>query len=363
MSSELETVETVATDLAIAGDQRGFTEQQRAALVSLGVEDAPDGDIDLFFHMAKRSGLDPFAKQIYMIGRKSKESVYDERARKKVERWVTKYTIQTGIGGYRVLGHRAARLRGDDLEVSEPLWCGKDGVWSDVWLGDGPPAAAKMTIRVNGQAYPAVALYSEYVQTYKFDGREVPNSMWRKMPANQLRKCAEAAAWQLAYPQDFSGLVLEDAVQVIDETGARVEVAEDGGRRRGGRGLDALRSRVLNRGTESEPSTAEPVTEQGDAEPAPADPSSVPAEDVSDGDTDTRTDDTSGATVVYATEAHIVSLAESLTDAGILTDKDRGAWLSQQIGRTLSSFGDMTADEVDAAIAALRKKRAESDAE
>jgi hypothetical protein len=37
------------------------------------VENAGNGDLAVFFHQAVRTGLDPFAKQIYMIGRWSKE--------------------------------------------------------------------------------------------------------------------------------------------------------------------------------------------------------------------------------------------------------------------------------------------------
>jgi hypothetical protein len=60
--------------------------------------------------------------------------------------------------------------------------------------------------------------------------------MWSKMPANQLAKCAESACWRKAYPWDFSGLVLEDARQVID--GEYVEAQPIAPRRRAADVLD-----------------------------------------------------------------------------------------------------------------------------
>jgi hypothetical protein len=70
------------SDLAIEADQSFWSDKQVAALRQLGVGDAGNADLAVFFHQAKRTGLDPFAKQIYMIGRWSREG--------------TKYTIQTG---------------------------------------------------------------------------------------------------------------------------------------------------------------------------------------------------------------------------------------------------------------------------
>jgi len=65
-------VAAISSELAIRPDQLNFTAPQLAALRQLGVENAPEGDLALFFHLAKRSGLDPFARQIHMIGRKTK---------------------------------------------------------------------------------------------------------------------------------------------------------------------------------------------------------------------------------------------------------------------------------------------------
>lgn len=201
----------MSSELAIRGDQEGFTPKQIAALQQLGVKDASNADLAVFFHQAARSQLDPFARQIYMIGRK--QSIYDPETRQKV--WETKQTIQTAIDGYRVIAHRAARRDGVQLAEPEILWCGQDGVWHDVWIPDGPPIAAKATVLRDGAPFVAVAKFSEYCQ-YSSGNDPKPSGQWGKMPANQIAKCAEALALRKAFPQDLSGLYTEDEMAQAD---------------------------------------------------------------------------------------------------------------------------------------------------
>jgi len=187
--------------LAVHEEQTFWTDRQITVLKSLGLEEATQSDLGLFFHQCTRTGLDPFAKQIYMIGRKAKEN----------GQFVTKYTIQTGIDGYRLIARRAADRAQEKYRTEATLWCGEDGVWHDVWLGSTPPAAAKVTVVREGEPFTAVAVYQEYVQLAKdYQTQQMgPNSMWKKMAANQLSKCAEAAALRKAFPQDLSGVYVD----------------------------------------------------------------------------------------------------------------------------------------------------------
>jgi phage recombination protein Bet len=206
------------SEIALRPDQTEWTSAQVAALRQLGIEDATEGDLQVFFHVCQSSGLDPFRKQIYMIGRKTKVKYWDESQRRQVEDWVMKFTIQTGIDGFRRNGREAAKREGAAIRVDGPYWQGADGGgWQDVWLSNQPPAAAKFVIFRDGEAHTGIAMYREFVQT--IPGGNSPNSMWAKMPANQLAKCAEAQAWRRAYPDDFSGMQLEDAAQIIDPDG------------------------------------------------------------------------------------------------------------------------------------------------
>lgn len=196
------------SDLAITDGQTFWTDKQIAGLRALGVENAGNGDLAVFFHQSVRTGLDPFAKQIYMIGRWSREG--------------TKWTIQTGIDGYRLIARRAVDARRESLEYEDTLWCGEDGRWGDVWLSAQPPAAAKVTVLRDGRRFSAVALWREYVQTVKDKqtGEMKPNSMWERMGSGQLAKCAEALALRKAFPQDLSGIYTDEEMGQADSRAA-----------------------------------------------------------------------------------------------------------------------------------------------
>ena len=109
----------MSTSLAITTDQTYWSAQQISALKSLGLAQADSGDLAFFFHQAQRTGLDPFARQIYMINRGGK------------------YGIQTSIDGFRIIAQRSGEYAGQ----AGPYWCGEDGQWVDVWLKSTPPIA------------------------------------------------------------------------------------------------------------------------------------------------------------------------------------------------------------------------------
>ena len=176
--------------LSLDPTQTEWTEPQRAALVQLGIAKAPAGDQLVFLHQAQKTGLDPFARQIYMIGR------WDWKSK------TEKFTIQAGIDGLRVIAERTGRYEG-----RTPIsWCGADGVWRDVWLDKNtPPTAARCGVYKQGFREPtvAVALFSEYVSTNK-EGD--PVALWASKPAHMIGKVAEALALRSAFPQDMSNI-------------------------------------------------------------------------------------------------------------------------------------------------------------
>lgn len=181
------------TAVSIRDDQTEFDDRQVALLRSLGVEKANRADLALFFHVAKRTGLDPFARQLYMIERWSKDG--------------PKQTIQTGIDGFRLVAQRTAERTGQALSYEDTLWCGDDGEWRDVWVSQQPPTAAKVTVCRGASRFPSVALMTEYAQTKK-DGTYT--QMWATKGALMLAKCAEAGALRKAFPQDLSGVYTSD---------------------------------------------------------------------------------------------------------------------------------------------------------
>lgn len=203
-------VQHQSTGLSIVPEQTNFTSAQVTALSHIGVENASPADIEVFFHVVKRTGLDPFARQIYMIGRNSK--IWDPRS--KQERWITKFTIQTGIDGYRLIGRRAANAAGATIAVKPVQWAHRDGGWRDVWMGEwGTPIGARITIVRSGEDFTVTALFDEYKQTTKSGDL---TQMWRQRPAGQIAKCAEALAWRMAFPQDLSGIYVDEEMQQAD---------------------------------------------------------------------------------------------------------------------------------------------------
>lgn len=177
--------------LAVSTEQPFWSAQQLAALKQIGVENAPNADLAVFLNFAQRTGLDPFARQIYMIGRYTKSG--------------TKWTIQASIDGLRIVAERS----GDYAGQTPVEYCGEDGNWRDVWVSNLPPVAARVGVLRHGFDAPlyAVAYFDEYVQTDR-EGR--PSAMWSSKPKLMLAKCAEALALRKAFPNDLAGLYTAD---------------------------------------------------------------------------------------------------------------------------------------------------------
>lgn len=212
MAQELQAHQPTA--LTLTSDQQAFTDQQVATLRQIGVEHATQEDLQVFFHQCRRTGLDPFARQIYMIGRRVNARYYDQQSGQWRDNWTVRQTIQTGIDGFRLIARRAADQRGETLSIEDTLWCDPKGGWHEAWIWpDTPPAAAKVTVRVGDGRFSGVAALHEYMQT---DRSGNPTGQWRAMPAVMIAKCAEALALRKAFPMDLSGLYTAEEMGQAD---------------------------------------------------------------------------------------------------------------------------------------------------
>lgn len=190
------------TALALRDDQTYWDENQLAVLQGSGIDEGvTHAELQAFLHECQRRRLDPFTRQIYLIGR------WDNQRKRKV------YRSQTSIDGFRLIARRAADEAKESIEYDDTLWCGPDGRWVDVWLENEPPAACKVVVLRDGKRFPSTARFASYVQTNS-NGEMV--GLWRKMPDGQIAKCTEALALRKAFPEELGGIYAEEEMAQAD---------------------------------------------------------------------------------------------------------------------------------------------------
>lgn len=173
---------------------------EQVALVKRTIcKDASDDELKLFMHIANKSGLDPFARQIY--------------ATKRVNHKTGEKTmvVQTSIDGFRLIASRTDAYAGSD----DPVFDNEES-----------PTKATVTIykMVQGQrcAFTATARWKEYCPPAGQD------FMWKKMPCVMLAKVAEALALRKAFPADLSGIYAKEEMDQAEADNGRVSPGQPG---------------------------------------------------------------------------------------------------------------------------------------
>jgi phage recombination protein Bet len=153
-----------------------WSEADLRALKNTVAKGCDDAQFKVFIMACRRLSLDPFARQIVPITQGGG------------------MTPQVTIDGLRLIAQRTGQYGGQ----IGPQWCGKDGVWHDVWLDDGPPAAARVAVIRRDFREPmwGVARFKSYAK----------GGTWNQMPDVMIAKVAESLALRKAFPQELSGV-------------------------------------------------------------------------------------------------------------------------------------------------------------
>lgn len=181
-----------------------MTPEDIKALMDAGIipEGTPNAQIKIFAQRCREMSLSPFKSQIYLVKRIVKDgNDYKDR-----------YISQVGIDGYRAQAERSGQYAGgDDYLFDEGLT-----EYEMRKAGRKKPETATATIykMISGHkvAYSATAAWDEY-----FPGEKM-GFMWKKMPFNQLGKCAEAKALRKGFPDGLSGTYIREELENIEQS-------------------------------------------------------------------------------------------------------------------------------------------------
>lgn len=176
--------------------RHGYTREQVDLIKDTVCKGASDDELDLFLYTCKRTGLDPFMKQIYSI-----------------QRGKTR-TTQTAIDGFRAIAERTGKYAPGD----EPKFTyDKEGN-----LISATAYVKKLTADGTWHVVPATIYWKEFVNT--------ASNFHRVMPHVMAAKTAEAHALRKAFPLEFSGIYASEEMvngmskDLVEETQQLIEV-------------------------------------------------------------------------------------------------------------------------------------------
>lgn len=160
-----------------------------------------DEELALFIEVCKRSGLDPFQKEIFCVPRRVNTGTKDN------PRWVQKHEAQPAEAGMLARADRfpdfrgikaAAVYSGDEILITEDT----------VTHRFNPAKRQGQLVGAWAQAFREGRVYPvEYVT---LEAYRQATSQWNSKPDTMLVKCARAAALRRAYPNSFAGLYLKE---------------------------------------------------------------------------------------------------------------------------------------------------------
>lgn len=151
--------------------------------------DCPDVAVYALEEMCARTGLNWKQRQIYLINRGGK------------------WRPEVSIDGFRLVAESSPEYAGQEAT----LWAmSPEGPWTDI-PPDKTPYAAKV-----GVVKQKDGVRSTTYGQVKYKDYDPGTSMWRKMGATMIAKCAEMLALRKALPGKLSGVYGTEEMEQID---------------------------------------------------------------------------------------------------------------------------------------------------
>lgn len=154
-------------------------------------QNADQKEVSLFLQLCKSQRLNPFVKDAYLVKYGSNPAqmitnyqVFNRRA--------CRNENYAGIENGVVVLRNGEIVHKDGSAVYKAAGETLLGGWAKVYFKDN-----------RKPAYAEVAL----------DDYSTGKSNWQKMPGVMIEKCAKAAAWRLAFPDDFQGMYVSEEMQ------------------------------------------------------------------------------------------------------------------------------------------------------
>lgn len=170
-----------------------FDQDQLQIIKNMLCKGITDDELKLFTAVCKKTGLDPFMKQIYAVKRNGKDG--------------PQMTIQTSIDGYRLIAERTGKYCPGRRTVFE---------YKDGKVFSATSYIKKQTADGTWHEVEATAYYSEYAPPVTKNGYE--NPFWRDKPHIMLEKCAEALAIRKSFPNELSSVYTKEEMEQASNT-------------------------------------------------------------------------------------------------------------------------------------------------
>lgn len=180
-----------------------LTDDQIQTLTRAGVipSGTPADQIGVFAQVCKERGLSPFSKEIHLVKYNSNDG--------------PRYSIITGIDGFRKIAARTGQLAGCDDPRFDLRSNGAYATAAELKMDNRLPTSCTITVYrlIAGQRVPftATCLFDEFAS--KYNGKP---SKWADMPFHMIAKCAEAFALKKGFDDELTGINVEEEMAAME---------------------------------------------------------------------------------------------------------------------------------------------------